>query len=95
MKNLKYILISSIIVFAICFPAHFAFDFLQSDLVAIFFPTNESIFQHMKMIFTSFLIFYIVLFVIRKKFHFENILLSNLIASISCITIFLIIYIPV
>lgn len=73
MKKFKYILISSVVIFGICFPAHFAFDLLQYDVVALFFPTNESIFQHMKMIFTSFLIFYVILCLLRKKFHLENI----------------------
>lgn len=94
MKKFKYILISSVVIFGICFPAHFAFDLLQYDVVALFFPTNESIFQHMKMIFTSFLIFYVILCLLRKKFHLENIFLTHLLASISCITIFLVIYIP-
>ncbi len=95
MKNFKYILISSIIIFGICFPAHFIFDFLHNDIIAIFFPINESIFQHMKMIFTSFFIFYMILFIIRKKYNFENIFLANVVASISSIAFFLIIYIPV
>lgn len=95
MKNFKYILISSIIIFVLNFPAHFIFDIFQNDIIAVFFPTNESIFQHMKMIFTCFFIFYFILFIIRRKFHFENIFLANLIASIGCVTFFLIIYIPV
>ncbi len=95
MKNFKYILISSIIIFGLCFPAHFIFDFLPNDIVGIFFPTNESIFQHMKMIFTCFFIFYFILFIVRRKFHYENVFLTNLIASISCIAFFLVIYIPV
>ncbi len=95
MKNFKYSLISSIIIFAICFPNHFIFDFFQNSIIAIFFPTNESIFQHMKMIFTSFFIFYFILFLVKRKFHFENIFLTNLIASIICIAFFLLIYIPI
>lgn len=95
MKNFKYILISSIIIFALNFLAHFVFDIFQNDIIAVFFPTNESIFQHMKMIFTCFFIFYFILFIVRRKFHFENVFLANLIASISTIAFFLIIYIPV
>lgn len=71
------------------------FDIFQNDIIAIFFNTNESIFQHMKMIFTCFFIFYFILFIVRRKFDFENVFLTNLIASISCISFFLIIYIPV
>lgn len=95
MKNFKYILISSIIIFGLCFPAHFVFDICSNDIIAVFFPINESIFQHMKMVFTVFFIFYFILFIIRRKFHFENVFLTNLISSISTITFFLVIYIPI
>lgn len=95
MKNFKYILISSIIIYVLTFGAHFVFDIFQNDIIAVFFNTNESIFQHMKMIFTCFFIFYFILFIVRRKFHFENVFLTNLISSVSCIAFFLVIYIPV
>lgn len=95
MKNLKYIIISSIIIFAVNFPAHFFFDFVPLKLTGWFFPVNESIFQHMKMIFTSFFIVYIIFYLLRRRFNFKNVFFSNLIASLSCICIFLIIYLPV
>ena len=95
MKNFKYILISSIIIFCLCFPVHFLFDIFQNDIIAAIFPTNESIFQHMKMVFSCFFLFYFGLFIIRRRFHFENIFLTNLISSVATIAIFLVIYIPV
>ena len=95
MKNFKYILVSSIIIYLLNFLAHFVFDILPLDIIAVFFPTNESIFQHMKMVFTCFFVFYFILFIVRRKFHFENIFLTNLIASISCICLFLIVYLPI
>ena len=94
MKKNKYILISSIIIYILTFIAHFVFDVFQNDIVAIFFNTNESIFQHMKMIFTCFFIFYFILFIVRRKFSYKNIFIVNLISSISTIVFFLIIYIP-
>lgn len=95
MKKFKYILISSIIIYVLTFGAHFMFDIFQNDIIAVFFNTNESIFQHMKMIFTCFFIFYFILFIVRRKFDFENVFLTCLIASISCIAFFLVIYLPV
>lgn len=74
---------------------HFAYDILNFDIIAILFPTNESIFQHMKMIFTAFFIYYLILFIIRKRLHFDNIFLANLISVVCCITFFLVIYIPI
>ena len=40
----------SIILFLVMSMVHFVYDILNYDIIAIFFPTNESIFQHMKMI---------------------------------------------
>lgn len=95
MKNFKFILISSIIIYGLNFLAHFMFDIFSNDIIAVFFPTNESIFQHMKMIFSCFIIFYFILFILRRRFHFENVFLAGLISSLSCIASFLIIYIPI
>ena len=95
MKTFKYILISSIIIFILNFPAHFAFEFLQFDIISYFFPTNESIFQHMKMIFTVYMLFYLILLYMKKKIGCENIALAALVGSLSTIFSFLIIYLPV
>lgn len=95
MKKFKYILISSIIIFGISFPSHFLFDIFQNDIIAALFPANESIFQHMKMVFSCFFIFYLGLWILRKRFNYHNLFLVNIVSVLSCITIFLIIYIPV
>lgn len=95
MKKRKYILISSILIFLLNFPIHFMFDIFENDIIAVFFPVNESIFQHMKMIYTCFFIFYFILFIVRRRFKYNNIFLANLISSLSCIGFFLIIYIPI
>ena len=95
MKNFKFILISSIIIYGLNFLAHFMFDIFSNDIIAVFFPTNESVFQHMKMIFSCFTIFYFILFILRRRFDFENVFLAGLISSLSCIASFLIIYIPI
>lgn len=93
MKSLKTILIYSIIIFIINFPAHFIYDFLPNFLTSLIFPINESIFEHLKMIFTSFFIFYIFLFLTKRKKD-SNVFLINLLSSIFCICLFLVIYLP-
>lgn len=94
MKNFKYAVISSIIIFMLTVVVHFVYDILNFDLIAIFFPTNESIFQHMKMIYTSFFIYYLVLYIIRRRLKFNNIFLTNLISVVITIVFFLVIYLP-
>ena len=92
MKNIKYILISSISIFMLTVLVHFVYDILKLDIIAIIFPTNESIFQHMKMIFTSFFIFYVILFFMKRRFQYNNIFLTNIISVLICIVFFLSIY---
>lgn len=95
MKNIRYSFISSIILFLVMTLVHFVYNILNIDIIAMFFPTNESIFQHMKMIFTGFFIYYLLLFFIRRRWNFNNIFLTNLISVVICIVFFLIIYLPV
>ena len=92
MKNIKYILISSISIFMLNVLVHYVYNILPFDIVAIIFPTNESIFQHVKMIFTSFLIFYLILFFMKRRFKYNNIFLTNIISVPISIIFFLSIY---
>ena len=94
MKKFKQILIFSITIFLINFPAHFIYDWIPNILIKCFFPINESIFEHIKMIFTSFFIFYLILYIFRKKNNLKNIFVANLFSSTICIFIFLLIYLP-
>ena len=95
MRNLKYIFVSSIILFGVMSLVHFVYDILNFDIIAIFFPTNESIFQHMKMIFTGFFLYYLVIYFFRRRLEFDNIFLTNLISSVITIVFFLVICLPV
>ena len=95
MKNIKYILISSISIFMLTVLVHFVYDILKLDVIAIFFPVNESIFQHMKMIFTSFFIFYLILYFMKRRFSYSNIFLTNIISVTITIIFFLCVYLPI
>lgn len=94
MKKIKYILITSILIFLLNFPAHFIFNWCKNPFISYLFPTNESIFQHLKMIFTCYFIFYLILCLFNKKLKYNNIFFANLISSLCCIFFFLIIYLP-
>jgi len=94
MKNYKYIFLSSIIIFMLTVIVHFTYDVLKFNVIAVLFPTNESIFQHMKMIYTSFIIFYLGLNIVKRRWKYNNLLLTNLISVSSTIIFFLIIYLP-
>ncbi len=95
MKKYLYIIISSIIIFLLNFPAHFAFNFWPVRFISYLFPVNESIFQHMKMIFTCILIFYLILRIFKSRLAYQNLCTAALASALVTITSFLIIYLPV
>ena len=55
LKKLK--VINIVIVFLLSFLAHNLYKWFPNTFTAIFFPVNESIFEHMKIIATSFLFY--------------------------------------
>ena len=50
-------IISTIGIFLLCFLFHFLYEWLPSSITAIFFPVNESIWEHMKLLFSA-VVFY-------------------------------------
>ena len=44
-------IISTIGIFLLCFLFHFIYDWIPCTLTAIFFPVNESIWEHLKLVF--------------------------------------------
>jgi len=89
-------IISSIGIFILCFIFHFVYELVPCTLTAIFFPVNESIWEHVKLIFTSIIFYGIIDYILLNKFKikFNNFFTSLFISSVSMIPIFLIIYMP-
>jgi len=94
-KTLK--IIGTIIALILPFPLHFLYNLIPNFITSIFLPVNESIWEHMKMLFGSILIAGVIqkIIVILKKEKINNICFSNFIAAISSIPIFLILFLPV
>lgn len=95
--NLKKIKISTLIItFILTFVCHFMYEWFSNLLTSIFFPVNESIWEHMKMLYTAILIGGLIEQLIIKKFKIDtnNNLLTLFIKPIISIPIFLIIYLP-
>lgn len=90
---MKKVIINSIIIFGISVLIHSFYNLLPNDFTLIFFPINESIWEHMKMIFTSYMLFLLIKFIFNKLD--KNDLSATVISSIFNIIIFLIIYIPI
>lgn len=94
-KTLK--IIGTIIALILPFPLHFLYDLMPNFITSIFLPVNESIWEHMKILFGSIMISSIIqkLIALYKKEKINNICFSNFIAALSSIPIFLILFLPV
>ena len=75
MKKLTYIIsASSIAIFILCALFHFLYKWSDYNLlVGIIAPINESIFQHIKMIFIPIVLYYLVTYFIFRKNEMINI----------------------
>lgn len=96
--NLKAIkIIGFFVIFLLCFPFHFLYEWLPNSLFSIFFPVNESIWEHMKLIYTSFVFYGIFDYLLLKKnkIVFNNFLIQLFLIPIIAIFIYLIIFIPI
>lgn len=95
LKKIK--IIDVFIIFILCILFHFLYEWFPSKLLSIFFPVNESIWEHMKLIYTSFLLCSLIDYIFSKLFKIKinNIIFSNFYSSIICIIIYLIIYLPI
>jgi hypothetical protein len=71
------------IPFIIAFPAHFLYSLIPFPLFGIYFPTKESIFEHTKLIFTPYIITYLIFYLKNRKSINLETYLSSLIISIA------------
>lgn len=94
--NIKKIkIIGFFVIFLFCFPLHFLFKWIPNTLLSIFVPVNESIWEHMKLIYTSYMLYGILeYFCLKKNNNFTNFLFQLFIVPFLGIVLYLIIYIP-
>lgn len=94
-KKLK--IIGTLIAFTLCFPLHFLYDKFPSFLTSIFAPVNESVWEHMKLLFGSIIFSGVIqkIIILIKKEKINNICFSNFIAALLSIPIFLVMFLPV
>lgn len=96
--NLKKVKIIAIIgIFILSFIFHFAYELLPCSITAIFFPVNESIWEHQKLIFTSVVFYGVIDYIILEKFKvkYNNFFISLFVSAVTIIPIFLAIYLPI
>lgn len=97
MSKKKLKIISTITAFLLCFPIHFLYDKFSCFLTSIFAPVNESIWEHMKILFTSILLtgLFEKIYISKKQLNYQNICFSNFIGANLSIPIFLIMFLPI
>lgn len=90
-------IITMIFIFLIGFIIHNLYEWCPNIVTLILSPVNESVFEHMKMIYTSYIIWIIVKYFILKKYNIKenNFLLKELLTFLFNITLFLTIYWPI
>lgn len=93
-KRIK--IIGIFLVFLLAFPLHFIYTWWPNIFTAIFFPVNESIWEHMKILFDSFLLYGIIEYFLLNYFdiHTRNFLFSIFVGAFTSTILYLILYLP-
>ena len=93
----KIVIINTIAIFLSMFLFSFIYNWFPNFLTASLFPVNESLFEHLKLMYTSFvLISLLTLLVLKfKKIKVNNYFLATIISVIVNIVLFFLIYLPI
>lgn len=89
----KWKIISVVGIFLISALLHFIYDWFPNFFTSLFFPVNESIWEHNKIIVGSFFIWAIIEKLYYKKR--KNVIFSEAVSSILCAFLVMIIFTPV
>ena len=94
LKKLK--IINVVIFFALSFLWHFVYDLIPNFVTAIFFPVNESIWEHMKIIFGVIIFGSLISLILMQKFKikYNNFYVEIIIIAILGVIFYLAIFIP-
>ncbi len=89
----KWKAISVVIIFLLSALFHFIYDWFPSFFTSLFFPVNESIWEHNKIIVASFLVLAIVEKLYYKKR--KKVIFAEAISSLICMILVMIIFTPI
>ena len=93
----KISIINTITIFLCMFLFHFGYNLFPNFLTAAFFPVNESLFEHLKLMYvTEIVVSLIVYFIFKqKKVKTNNYFLGLLVTTILNISLFFLLFIPI
>lgn len=89
----KWKIISVIGIFLLSALLHFIYDWFPNLFTSLFFPVNESIWEHNKIIVGSFLIWAIIEKIYYKKR--KNVIFSESISALICALIVMLVFTPI
>ncbi len=94
--NKLIIMINTIAIFLCMFLFHSIYKLIPNFLTATLFPVNESLFEHLKLIYVTQIIVGIVIYIILliKKIHINNYFLGLFSSTILNIGLYFLIFIP-
>ncbi len=95
MKKIK--VINVIFLFLLSFLWHFMYDLIPCNFIALFFPVNESIWEHMKIIYYCLLFSSVLEFILCHKFKIKisNFYISTMVKSLVGVIFYLIVFVPI
>ena len=94
MKKIK--VVGVLVIFALTVLYHFLYEWFPNPVFSVLFPVNESIWEHMKLLYSGILTWGIVEYFIlkRKNIKFTNYFSSLFLTLITSIIVYLILYLP-
>lgn len=96
-NNKKIIIIKTITIFLSLFLFSNGYKLLPNFLTAMIFPVNESLFEHLKMIYTTEIIISLIIYIILKikQIKINNYYFALIISTIFNIILFYLVYLPI
>ena len=94
LKKLK--IIGAIVIFALTILFHFLYDWFPNTIFSILFPVNESIWEHMKLLYSGIIAWGLIEYFILKKQNMkkDNYWYQLFLTAVTSIPLYLIIYLP-
>ena len=94
--NKKIVIINTIAIFICMFLFHSIYKLMPNFLTAALFPVNESLYEHLKLIYVTQIIVGVIIYIVLliKKVKVNNYFLGLLISTILNIGLYFLIFIP-
>lgn len=94
MKRIKFI--GVIVIFLLTILYHFLYNWLPNPVFSVFFPVNDSIWEHMKLLYSGIFTWGVIeYFILRKKgISYRNFFSTLFLEMVTSIMIYLIMYLP-